>query len=180
MEPLVAGTPYFIVPVRSNNGGGFLSYEANETCYAVQQPIDDSASQAVIFKHDKSEDGDWLAASKDLNIKFEDISGCDDSSSSVLQVANYDEATGQHFVTAGGVEGKPGCGTIENWFRIEKVDGEYSYKLVYCPSVCDLVNVPCRGVGVFGHGAFLRLALSDDSPLLVRFHKEKSCGFKMF
>ncbi|XP_073138743.1 miraculin-like [Henckelia pumila] len=181
MEHLVAGTPYYVVPVRSDQGGGLFSYEANATCYAVQQSIDDLPSQAVIFNHHKSKDGDWLAASKDLNIRFEDLY-CDSSSSSVLRVADYDEATGQHFVTVGGVEGYPGCGTIVNWFRIEKIVGEYSYKLVYCPSVCDLVNVTCRGVGVFGRGALPRLVLSDDhrDPLLVRFQKAHPCRYNKF
>ncbi|XP_075481295.1 miraculin-like [Primulina tabacum] len=165
MEHLLADTPYYILPVQSGGGGGggFYAYEVNATCYAVQQPFDDLPSRAVIFNPARPEDGGWISANKDLNIKFEYFFDCGSSSSGVLQVNTTDEATGQHFITAGGVEGNPGCGTITNWFQIEKLPSDYSYKLIYCPSVCDLVNVTCRDVGAFdqpGFG-FLRLFLSD-------------------
>ncbi|XP_073138943.1 miraculin-like [Henckelia pumila] len=121
----------------------------------------------------------WLTASMDLNIKFDNNRFCGDhsSSSTVLQVNNVDEATGKHFITTGGVEGNPGCGTVNSWFQIQKIVGEYTYKFVYCPSaVCDLVDT-CKDVGLFrGTGGFQHLVLSDDNySMLVRFVKANPC-----
>ncbi|KAL5154043.1 Miraculin [Glycine soja] len=58
-----------------------------------------------------------------------------------------DAATGQRFVTTGGVQGNPGVGTIDNWFKIERF--ESAYKIVYCPTVCESCEVECKDVGIF-------------------------------
>ncbi|XP_073138746.1 miraculin-like [Henckelia pumila] len=177
MDHLLAGTPYYVYPADSGRGGVMWSYEENSTCYAVRQAIDDlPPNKALIFNHAEPQERDWLVASKDLNIKYEDNLFCD-SSSTVLQVNNVDEATGKHFITTGGVEGNPGCGTVNSWFQIEKVIGLYTYKFVYCPSaVCDLVDT-CKDVGLFrGAGGFQHLVLSDDNyPMLMRFVKANPC-----
>ena len=108
-----------------------------------------------------------VRVSTDLNIKFSAATIC--AQSTVWRLANYDESTGQYFVTTGGVEGNPGPETVSNWFKIEKLNDDY--KLVFCPGVCDVCKVICRDVGLYidEHGT-RRLALSD-VPFVVMFRK---------
>lgn len=58
-----------------------------------------------------------------------------------------DATTGQRFVTTGGVQGNPGAGTIDNWFKIERF--ESAYNIVYCPTVCESCEVECKDAGIF-------------------------------
>ncbi|KZV32800.1 Endopeptidase inhibitor, partial [Dorcoceras hygrometricum] len=109
----------------------------------------------------------------DLNIILERPIGCARPLSGVFQVTEADKATGLRHITVDGVEGNPGCGTFTSWFQIQTADSySYSYQLAFCPSVCDLVNVTCRYVGVDrnAQSGMPRFVLSD-TPHLVRFHK---------
>ncbi|KAJ6402282.1 hypothetical protein OIU84_014383 [Salix udensis] len=83
--------------------------------------------------------------STDLNIKFSGPASC--SPSAVWKVENYDDLTGQMFISTSGVEGNPGPETLDNWFKIERDIGIY---------------VDSEG--------FRRLALSD-VPFKVMFKK---------
>ncbi|XP_073148344.1 miraculin-like [Henckelia pumila] len=179
MKPLEADIPYYLVPVRTNDGGGITTIETNSTCNVVRLSIDDLPSDAVILNHDKPQDYlNWIVENLDLNIKFEPNNAglCKNPISNVLQAAQSDQVTGQNFITLGGVQGNPGCGTIPYWFKIKQIFGEYSYKIVYCPDVCDLVTVICRDVGVYDqYAAFRRLVLTDGDPFIFRFHKKNPC-----
>ncbi|KAI9092487.1 hypothetical protein K1719_027615 [Acacia pycnantha] len=87
--------------------------------------------------------------------------------SNVWKLDNYDNSTGQYFVTTGGVVGNPGRQTVSDWFKIEKY--EDGYKFVYCPTVCSTCKVQCKDIGIYldSHGN-RRLALSD-TPYKIQF-----------
>lgn len=83
-----------------------------------------------------------IRLSTDVNIKFKGSNVC--HTSNVWKV-EYDKTIKQYAVMVGGVEGNPGPDTLNNWFKIEKI--EEGYKLVYCPSVCSYCKVMCKDVG---------------------------------
>ncbi|KAK0579701.1 hypothetical protein LWI29_030028 [Acer saccharum] len=144
-KKLLAGTDYYILPVLRGRGGGLtLASAGDETC-----PLDVVQEQHV-------------------NIKFSASTDC--VQSTVWKLDSHDDSLRQWFVTTGGVEGNPGRRTTSNWFKIEKFDDDY--KLVFCPSVCDVCKVLCRDIGIYIDQAtgIRRLALSD-TPFKVMFKK---------
>ncbi|GJU58808.1 zinc finger, CCHC-type containing protein [Tanacetum coccineum] len=73
-----------------------------------------------------------------------------------------EEYEGQLIVTGHGVSGNPGRETISNWFKIEKFDQDY--KLVFCPTVCDLCRPVCGDIGV-------KIDENDSRRLTIRVEK---------
>ncbi|KAK7380144.1 hypothetical protein VNO78_32593 [Psophocarpus tetragonolobus] len=111
-----------------------------------------------------------IRVSTDLNIMFPPNVTCPHHST-VWRVDNSHVSKGNWFVTTGGVVGNPGRETIGNWFKIEKYEGAYNYKLVYCPSVCPSCKHECKNVGmVVDENGNQRLALSY-VPFQFRFYK---------
>ena len=112
-----------------------------------------------------------IRVATDLNIMFPDRNVTCPHHSTVWKVDNFHVSKGHRLVTTGGVVGYPGRETIGNWFKIEKYDGAYNYKLVYCPSVCPSCKHECKNVGmVVDQNGNQHLALSD-VPFQFRFLK---------
>ncbi|KAK3212762.1 hypothetical protein Dsin_017468 [Dipteronia sinensis] len=155
-KKLQAGTDYYILPVERGRGGGLtLASTGNETCPldVIQEQHEVENGLLLIVRPVNIKKGD-VRLSTDLNIKFSTVSTC--VQSTVWKLDNFDESLGQWFGTTGGVEGNPGRETVGNWFKIEKFDGDY--KLLFCPTVCDICRVVCRDIGIYidQAGAFSR------------------------
>ncbi|KAL3342648.1 hypothetical protein AABB24_026599 [Solanum stoloniferum] len=166
---LRTGVDYYILPVVRGRGGGLtMDSIGDKIC-----PLD-----AVVQEHHEIDQGlpltftpvnpkkGVIRESTDLNIIFSANSICVQTTQWKLD--DFDETTGQYFITLGGTQGNPGRETISNWFKIEKFDRDY--KLLYCPTVCDFCKVICRDIGIFIQDGVRRLALSD-VPFKVMFKK---------
>ncbi|KAK1556744.1 hypothetical protein Q3G72_011238 [Acer saccharum] len=169
-KKLRAGTDYYILPVFRGRGGGLtLASTGNETCPldVVQERHEVENGLPITFSPVNIKKG-VIRLSTDQNIKFSTSTVC--VQSTVWKLDSHDDSLGQWFVTTGGVEGNPGRRTTSNWFKIEKFDDDY--KLVFCPSVCDICKVLCRDIGIYIDQAtgIRRLALSD-TPFKVMFKK---------
>lgn len=108
-----------------------------------------------------------IRESEDLNNKF--------SGESCAPLIVWRLDGGQGFVSTGGVLGNPGRATISNWFRIEKVQGgKNSYKIVYCPSVCNAYCRPvCGDLGLVQlNCGTIHLALNTGNTFQVFFKKD--------
>ncbi|CAI0544527.1 unnamed protein product [Linum tenue] len=163
--PLRSGLNYFILPSVSGNGGGVaLDRTKTKKCplSVFQDDYELSKGLSVVFLP--------VNTKPDLNIEFTAETACDEAT--VWKVESYDDDVKQWFIGTGGIEGKPGPRTVENWFKIAKFGG--NYKIVYCPSVCKSCKVTCKDVGIYeDEDGKKRLALSDD-PMIVKFMKAPS------
>ncbi|KAA8522732.1 hypothetical protein F0562_009106 [Nyssa sinensis] len=168
------GVDYYILPVVRGSGGG-LTLASNRN--GSNCPLD------VVQEQQEVDNGLPLTFSPvtgegvvreitDLNIQFSAATIC--IQSLVWKLGDFDESVGRSFVTTGGVEGNPGQETLSNWFRIEKDDNDY--KIVFCPSVCDICRPLCGDIGIFIENGIRRLALSDE-PL--RLHKPQTPNITM-
>ncbi|RZC29552.1 Miraculin [Glycine soja] len=87
------------------------------------------------------------------------------------KIDNFHVSKGHRLVTTGGVVGNLGKETVGNWFMIEKTDGAYNYKIVYCLSECLSCKRKFKNVGmVVDQNGNQHLALSD-VPFQFRFLK---------
>ncbi|XP_028786340.1 miraculin-like [Neltuma alba] len=162
---LRAGVGYVVLPAPQPPGGGGLSLASiGEKCPLDVVAVVDDPGLGVSFTPVNSKKG-RVRVSTDLNVMFSANTGCPQSN--VWKIDDYNNTTGQRFVTTGGVVGNPGRQTLRDWIKIEKY--EDSYKFVYCPSVCSTCKVQCRDIGIYvdSHGN-RRLALSD-TPYKVQF-----------
>ncbi|CAN0891141.1 Kunitz trypsin inhibitor 5 [Linum grandiflorum] len=161
--PLRSGLKYYILPSVSGNGGGIaLDRTKTRKCplSVFQDDYELSKGLPVVFLPVNAKQGYTVQTNTDLNIEF----------AAVWKVESYDHDVKQWFVGTGGIEGKPGPRTVENWFKIAKYGG--NYKLVYCPSVCKSCKVECKDVGVYvDEDGKKRVALTDDEPSIVKFMK---------
>ncbi|CAI0544525.1 unnamed protein product [Linum tenue] len=171
--PLRSGLNYFILPSVSGNGGGVaLDRTKTKKCplSVFQDDYELSKGLSVVFLPVNTKPGYTVQTSTDLNIEFTAETACDEAT--VWKVESYDDDVKQWFIGTGGIEGKPGPRTVENWFKIAKFGG--NYKIVYCPSVCKSCKVTCKDVGIYeDEDGKKRLALSDD-PMIVKFMKAPS------
>ncbi|PWA36946.1 proteinase inhibitor I3 [Artemisia annua] len=167
-KPLVSGNNYYIVPAMSGRGGGFklVPTTQNQTCpldvvqenneHLNGQPL--SFSLAVPFK------GGVVRESADVNIIFTGATSCDQPA-----VWRVEEAVGHRVVSSRGNLGGPSPGTVNNWFKIEKF--ENSYKIVFCPKVCNTCRLDCGDVGSkIAKNGRISLVLNT-KPLKVKFIK---------
>ena len=173
-KPVQSNTNYYILPVMRGNGGGLTLDSRNTTqlcpLYVSQQNQEVSNGLPLKFlpvnpKHKT------ISVSSDLNMVFDAASIC--VQSNVWSLIKDDQGSERRYVGAGGQVGNPGIGTLSNWFRIDKAgSGEYDYKIVYCPGVCDVCRVACGDIGVFIEKDGRRLlGVNRDKPLLVMFKK---------
>ncbi|CAN1294896.1 unnamed protein product [Linum perenne] len=170
-----AGTSYYIIPstsAGSDYGGVRMASLTNDstTCplSVVQDPHQESNGTPLMFLPVATKVGYIVRTSTDLNIEFttDDTATCDEGN--VWKVDDYDDDVEKWFVGTGGVEGKPGPRTINNWFKIVKYGG--SYKMAYCPGVCKSCKIKCKDVGLFvDENGNRRLALTEDHPFVVTF-----------
>lgn len=161
-KKLRAGVNYYVVPApRNEYVGGLALATTGEDC-----PLDVVAAYQALpltFTPANPKKG-VVRVSTDLNIVFSTQTNCPQST--VWKLGDYDDSTGQWFVTTGGVLGNPDWRTTSIWFKIEKY--EDSYKVVYCPSVCTFCGLQCRDIGIYEDQYGKRLALSD-VPYKVQF-----------
>ncbi|CAN0891138.1 Kunitz trypsin inhibitor 5 [Linum grandiflorum] len=161
--PLRSGLKYYILPSVSGNGGGIaLDRTKTRKCplSVFQDDYELSKGLPVVFLPVNAKQGYTVQTNTDLNIEF--------AEAPVWKVESYDHDVHQWFVGTGGIEGKPGPRTVDNWFKIAKYGG--NYKLVYCPSVCKTCKVQCKDVGVYvDEYGKKRVALTDDEPPIVKF-----------
>ncbi|KAK9145400.1 hypothetical protein Sjap_005303 [Stephania japonica] len=168
-KKLFAGTKYYMVP--ANEVGG-LALGPNRHSYCplgvVHNEYEDDQGMPVKFFPLDSKKG-RVRISTDLNIMF-DITKPECGDTTIWKLSPYDYEAERYFVTAGGTEGNPGCGTRKNWFKIEKY--EDAYKLSFCPSVCKEKKVGlCVDLGIYVEGnGVRRLALSSE-PFKIKFKK---------
>ncbi|KAJ4713691.1 Kunitz trypsin inhibitor [Melia azedarach] len=176
-EPLRTGTSYYIVSALTGGGGGGLNLGSgrNKTCPldVIQEPSDIRRGLPLTFSPANG-DHNTIYLSEDLNIQFTVVPlSCNQPT--VWKVDNYDESSGQWFITTNGVKGNPGAKTLRNWFKIEKTVNwvKGSYKIVHCPSVCESCVSLCSDVGRYfeENGSVRRLALRDDFQFGVVFIK---------
>ncbi|KAI3796285.1 hypothetical protein L1987_38952 [Smallanthus sonchifolius] len=170
------GLKYYITPVQSNTSGGGLSLATRDNfCppFVIQENAQLSKGLPIRFiPLDNKQNA--INLSTDLNIVFNAATICVQSTVWKLSVAgggNTDDmvAGRRYYVRSGGVVGRPGVGTVSNWFRIEK-GGDIGYKIVFCPSVCSSCKVVCGDVGVSEENGKRWLALVDQ-PLIFTLKK---------
>ncbi|KAK1404208.1 Kunitz protease inhibitor [Heracleum sosnowskyi] len=172
-KELRTGTNYFILPVVRGNGGGLKLYSGRTSqcpLDVVQEPNEVNRGIPVTFTPTNPREP-TIRVSSDLNIKFSGASIC--AQSTVWRLDGKGAASGQLFVSTGGVLGNPSGATISNWFRIEKLQGRNNnYKLVYCPRVCNTCKPVCGDLGiVIEKSGTRRLALNTGKPFQVLFKK---------
>ncbi|XP_034672736.1 kunitz trypsin inhibitor 5-like [Vitis riparia] len=159
---------YYILPVIRRRGGGGLTLAStgNETCPldVVQEQHEVSNGLPLMFMPVNPKKG-VIRVSTDHNVESSAATICVQST---VWKLDYDESSGQRFVTTGGVEGNPGRGTLSNWFKIEKYEDDNN--LVFCPTVCDFCKPVCGDIGIYIQDGYRRLALSD-VPFKVMFEK---------
>ncbi|XP_057443444.1 miraculin-like [Lotus japonicus] len=159
---LRAGTQYYIIPA-SPDADGLSLANTGKDCPLDAVAVEGYRGLPLVFTPVNPKKG-VVRVDTDLNIYFAAETSCPQSN--VWKVSDYDSATGQWFVTTGGVFGDPGLQTIRNWFKIERY--EDAYKLTYCPSVCTSCTHLCRDMGIYEDQYGKRLALTD-VPYKVRF-----------
>ncbi|XP_076898958.1 miraculin-like [Bidens hawaiensis] len=174
-QEVQSGLKYYIAPVQSNNTGGGLSLDTRDNfCppFVVQENSQLSKGLSLRFiPLDNKQNNIYL--SSDLNILFNAATIC--VQSTVWKLSSIGGGGGdmvagrRYYVRSGGVIGRPGVGTVNNWFRIEKA-GDIGYKFVFCPSVCSSCKVVCGDVGVYEEKGERWLALVDQ-PLVFTLKK---------
>ncbi|KVH97451.1 Kunitz inhibitor ST1-like protein [Cynara cardunculus var. scolymus] len=158
------GIKYYINPVQSNSsGGGGLSLASRDGfCppFVVQENNQLSKGLPLRFLPlDTKQNA--ITLSGDLNIVFNAATIC--VQSTVWRISsggsNIDDTLTRrrYYVRSGGMVGKPGVGTINNWFRIEKV-GAIGCKVV------------CGDIGILEENGKKWLAL-DDQPFAFMFKR---------
>ncbi|CAA7029509.1 unnamed protein product [Microthlaspi erraticum] len=159
-KPLLVGISYFVLPVV--RGGGVLTVieSENTTCPTTVVQDQSKFAQGMPLEFLPSVKSRTIPVSTDLNFQF--------TTYTIWELDNFDETTNQWFVSTCGEIGNPGRETVDNWFKIDKFEG--NYKIRFCPSVCNFCKVMCRDIGVFVKDGKRRLALSD-VPLIVKFKK---------
>ncbi|KAH7550604.1 hypothetical protein ACOSP7_023964 [Xanthoceras sorbifolium] len=115
----------------------------------------------------------YVYDSTDLNIIFgpSPFKICNEPK--VFKVDSYDEPTGQWFITSNGAIGNPGPQTLHSWFKFEKVNGK-TYKIKYCPSVCESCVSLCSDVGIYYDDRLLRRLVLSERPFLVNIYKAEA------
>ncbi|KFK42292.1 hypothetical protein AALP_AA2G236900 [Arabis alpina] len=159
-RPLQTDTAYYILPVVRGRGGGLtISKTHNKTCpnNVIQDRYE--VSNGLPLKFSPADSSKIIRVSADLNFIF--------SPTSIWKL-DSDETTNQRFVSTCGRAGNPGRETVSNWFRIDKFENDY--KIVFCPSVCNICRVICGDVGVFVQGGKRSLVLSK-VPFRVMFKR---------
>ncbi|XP_054799696.1 miraculin-like [Prosopis cineraria] len=160
-KKLRARANYYILPA---NGGCLALASIGEKCPMDVVEVQGYPGLPLSFTPVNTKKG-VIRVSTDLNIVFSADTDCPQSNEWKLD--NYDDTTGQWFVTTGGVVGNPGWQTVSNWFKIEKC--KESYKLMYCPTVCSYCNVQCKDIGIYVNAdGNQRLAITD-APYKVQF-----------
>ncbi|KAJ0049390.1 hypothetical protein Pint_16623 [Pistacia integerrima] len=174
-ENVLTGTEYNILTTSQESArtcsGLSLFNGESKTCplNVIQEQLEFLKGTALTFSHAHDHEG-VVYESLRLNIKFS-TTECICGQSTVWRIGNFDDSTGQWFITGGGIEGNPGAQTMQSWFKIEKAS-THAYKISHCPSVRNSCVSLYGDVGIYSGGGVRRLALSH-TPLSVIFVKGK-------
>ncbi|KAK1410646.1 hypothetical protein QVD17_37183 [Tagetes erecta] len=164
---LKSGLSYYIVPVIHGRGGGITLAPTviNRTCPldVVQENSDAKNGLPLTFIPVNTSADGIIRESTDVNIQFPGVTVCGQPA-----VWRFEVMNGQYYFSSRGTVGNPGRSTLFNWLKIEKYGGN-SYKLVYCPSVCDTCNPICGDIGVARNER--RSVIISKEPLMVMFKK---------
>ncbi|KAK9145396.1 hypothetical protein Sjap_005299 [Stephania japonica] len=167
-KKLLSGTNYYIVPVNGGGGLGFGRDEHSECpLHVVNRKIDGWDGVPVQFLPVNPKKG-MVRVSTDLNVKSDTDTSCDPMV--VWKISSFGHNVNHYFVTTGGSEGNPSCGTLDNWFKIEKYEDDY--KLMYCPSVCkSRKKIICQNIGIEVNDDGEGLLALSSKPFKVKFKK---------
>lgn len=168
------GVGYHIMPTVLWNGGLTLARRNNTCPLNVAQAWSelDSGTPVTFFPADPDEK--IIRLSADVNIKFSRNSSATTAcpQSSTVWKFGGGGGGGRVYVTTGGVLGNPGCRTLGNWFSIHKYS--HSYKIVFCPAVCDSHRPDLCGVlQTFREGSDIWVGLSKNVTA-VSFQKVRN------
>ncbi|KAI3936126.1 hypothetical protein MKW92_004326 [Papaver armeniacum] len=176
-QPLQKGLNYSILPI--NAGGGLvlgLKLNGTECPRQVVQSQREVSNGLPLMLASVNPKAKTILTETDLNIKYSGATAICPQYSKVWRLAAFDESVRRWFIETNGVAGNPGRQTIDNWFKIVKDNGvnKYNYKLVFCPTVCNVCKVLCKDVGVYrGADGVRRFALVNDGeePISIFFRK---------
>ncbi|KAL4576504.1 hypothetical protein LXL04_012599 [Taraxacum kok-saghyz] len=165
---LRSGSGYYILPATRGTGGGIkLSPKTiNETCPSdvVQENNELLNGLPLTFIPVTANKDGAITESTDLNIRFSGSSDCVQSAIWRVEAVN-----GVREISSHGRLGNPGVQTLSNWFKIEKY--EDSYKLVFCPSVCNTCRPACADIGSTIAKSGRRSLVLNNVSLKVTFKK---------
>ncbi|KAK1421219.1 hypothetical protein QVD17_23396 [Tagetes erecta] len=158
-------TDYYILPATHSGGGGLTRARGpGELCpREVVQEVSEGSNGSPLNFISANKDG-IIRENVDLNIKFNEPVTC--APDTVWQINQFN---GHRYLYTRGILGRPGQGTIDNWFKIEKYEDHY--KLVYCPSVCHTCKPVCADIGVLMNERGRRSLVLNNKPLKVMFKK---------
>ncbi|KAJ0049603.1 hypothetical protein Pint_16654 [Pistacia integerrima] len=162
-EMVVTGTEYYMLGIFEGPviyGGLNLYNGLSNTCPldVIQEQWEILKGLPLIFSYPNDRRGSVVYESTDLNIKFSAAeSTC--FQPTVWRVGDYDNLTGQWFITGDGIEGNPGAQTLESWFKFQRGNVN-AYKISHCPAVCSSCVSLCSAVGIYLGDGIRRLALS--------------------
>lgn len=163
---LRSDTTYYILPATYGGGGGGLTLArgSGQLCpLEVVQEVSEERTGLPLNFIPANKDG-IVRENIDLNIKFSEPNTC--APNTVWRVNLFN---GQRTLSSQGILGRPGPGTINNWFKIAKYDDHY--KLVYCPSVCYTCKPVCADIGSSIGEKGRRSLVLNNKPLKVMFKK---------
>ncbi|KAL5813643.1 hypothetical protein ACOSQ4_024284 [Xanthoceras sorbifolium] len=168
-KPLSAAAPEPLVDIRGEKVRTGTTYQIVSALYGggglpfFFSPINSTAIDPRSYVYD----------STDLNIIFGPSPFKICNKPKVFKVDSYDESTGQWFITSNGAIGNPGPQTLHSWFKFEKVNGK-TYKIKYCPSVCESCVSLCSYVGIYYDDRLLRRLVISEHPFLVNIYKAEA------
>ncbi|KAK1591442.1 hypothetical protein Q3G72_007790 [Acer saccharum] len=176
-DKVVMGTKYYITSWIWGAGGGGLNLHAGRNALCpmdvIQDSLDISNGRPLTFSHVSNhgnQDDNIVYESTDVNIKFT-IAPVSCNQPTVWKVDDYDESTGQWYITTNGVEGNAGPETLQNWFKFERYENTYGYKIVHCPSVCESCVKLCSNVGYHVADDGVRRMALKETPFVLVFKK---------
>ncbi|MQL72190.1 hypothetical protein Taro_004530 [Colocasia esculenta] len=165
---LKRGTEYYILLSPGKQSGLTLASRNGECPLDVAKARSEDDNVLPIRFYPADEGEDTVRLSKDANFQFLAYTTC--MMSTMWQI-RFHEAANRYYVSTGGVPGNPGKDTLSNWFTIrEAEDGSNSYKLTYCPTVCNFCRPYCGDLGLFVEDGRKWLGIRGP-PLSVVFKK---------
>ncbi|XP_042514142.1 21 kDa seed protein-like [Macadamia integrifolia] len=187
---LQAGMPYYIVSAIKRGGGGGVyvdrrerstsqsshttqiptikqsSYDMNMGTPVVVSPASSQhpAAAGARFLGQIGEGETMIQESMDMNIGFSGMNNRVWQVEGRKKEESSESRDSMRYVTLGGKPGYPGSSTVRNWFQIERISqSSPTYRIVYCPSVCESCQVICGSVGINKKNGNRWLSVSENS-----------------
>ncbi|XP_027169166.1 kunitz trypsin inhibitor 2-like [Coffea eugenioides] len=168
-QQLRSGVNYYILPAKGGNGGGvtFATGVDSRCPYEVAQ-ASDKGNNGIPVMFAPFDGDSIIRVDTDSNIRFIDFRPPVTCPESHVWTLNSNRT----FIQTGGVEGKTGPQTINNWFKIQTY--EDAYQLKYCPGTevcgnpCGILLL-CENIGILVDNGKRALALNQPAPFKVVF-----------